>query len=104
MGQLQIASRTGRISSTTSVDEALSLLEKGYTLVAAASGHPSGHLAAARPGAEGSSVRLSNIGREVGVMDIEDVFAGLTDVHFYYDPSQDLSTIDRSQVLNTWSY
>ena len=104
VGRLRIATEADRIGTTSSIDEALALLEQGYTVVAAATGEPRGHLAVGRAGTGATSLLFSNVGRTVGILELDEAFPGSQEVVFYYDPDQNRSLIDRTQTLNSWGY
>jgi len=102
VARLKAASAAGLLATASSEAEARELLKLGYTVVAAAEDSPRGHLAAARPDPEAAGLVLSNVGREMGVLDVADSFGATDGVEYYYDPRQDLSFFDSSQALNSW--
>jgi RHS repeat-associated protein len=102
VARLRAAAAAGLLATASSEAAARELLGLGYTVVAAATDSPKGHLAAGRPDPDAAGLVLSNVGRDVGVFDVADSFGAAGGVEYYYDPQQDLAFFDSSQALNSW--
>ena len=105
---LEAASVAGTIEEVDGAT-ALSLANQGYTVVGAQE-NPSGkghlNVVTSYPEYDSSLGPMTSDvgGRPGGMRYAEDAFLTKQEVTYYYDPEQDRTVIDDSQVLNTWGY